>query len=311
MRIKGISLGIEDSERKMENNLVQLTPDELKRLQYKNLEIAEYLVKFCDDNGLRVFLYAGSLLGAVRHNGFIPWDDDIDMQMPAPDYKKLLEIWPEKANTDRYSLVYQSRNYNDHHLSASIKDNNTTFITDASVDTDGIQGVGIDLGPMHAAPSSKLGRKLQLICAAGCSLFKASRLPNRQSKLVYSISKVLLGIFRSVKIRYFIWNTLEKLASIPDRTYEEHIYVREFSMFPYITWVFDKKWFDKVELVPYEHTMMPIPVGAKEYLTKRYGNYMELPPEKDRHPEHRIVFMDLDTSYKEYRGTKYFVNEKK
>ncbi len=295
----------------MDRELIQLTPEELKRLQYKNLEIAEYFVKFCKDHGLTVYLYAGSLLGAVRHHGFIPWDDDIDVEMPAPDYKKLLEIWHKEADTDRYALVYQTKGYNDHHLSASIKDNYTTFITDASVDTDGVQGVGIDLGPMHAAPKSKIGQKLQLVCAAGCSLFKASRLPNRQSKLVYTASKVLLGIFRTPGIRYFIWSTLEKLASIPDRTYEKQLYAREFSMFPYIAWIFEKRWFDKVEFVPYEHTEMPIPVGAHEYLTKRYGNYMELPPEKDRHPEHRIVFMDLDTPYREYRGKKYFVQSDK
>ena len=294
----------------MEHELIKLTPEELKKLQFKSLEIAEYLVRFCEEHGLKVYLYAGSLLGAVRHKGFIPWDDDIDMEMPAPDYKKLLEIWPKEADTERYSLVYQTKDYNDHHLSAAIKDNHTTFITEASVDTDGVQGVGIDLGPMHAAPRSKLGQKLQLICAAGCSLFKASRLPNRQSKAVYTASKILLGIFRTPGIRYFIWSTLEKWASIPDKTYDKQIYAREFSMFPYITWIFEKKWFDEVEMVPYEHTKMPIPVGAHEYLTKRYGNYMELPPEEDRHPEHRIVFMDLDTPYKQYRGTKYFVKGK-
>ena len=71
------------------NDLIQLTDDELKALQKKNLEIAEYFVRFCKIHNLRVYVFAGACLGAIRHKGFIPWDDDIDLCMPAPDYKKL------------------------------------------------------------------------------------------------------------------------------------------------------------------------------------------------------------------------------
>ena len=288
------------------DNLIKLSDEQLKELQKKNLEIASYLVDFCKKNDLRVYLYAGALLGAVRHKGFIPWDDDIDMVMPYPDYCKLIKIWKEKADTSKYSLCYTCKEYNDHRLSSSIQDDETTFVTTSSYETDGHQGVSIDLVPVHASARTSIGRFIQLVCAAGCSLFKASRLPNRQSKLVYTCSKALLSIFKSERSRYFIWSKLEKIATIPDKNYEKATHVKEFTMFPYIKWNFSKKWFDKAVWVPFEDTTMPIPVGAKNYLKKRYGNFMELPPEKGRHPEHKILFMDLNTPYIKYRGEKYY-----
>ncbi|MEQ2375250.1 LicD family protein [Pilosibacter fragilis] len=291
----------------MERELITLTEEDLKQLQNKSLEMAKYVVNFCKERNIRVFFFAGSLLGAVRHNGFIPWDDDIDMNFPAPDFERFVEAWEKEADKERYSLCLQTKNYNDHTLSGSIRDNNTTFITDSTVDLDVNQGLAIDIEPLHACPKTKLGQKLQLILAAGRSLFKAGRVPARQSSGIKTASKILLGIFKSTGSRYFIWHTLEKWATTTDRKYEDAEYVREFTMFPFITWLYPRKWYDSTEWVRFEDTEVPIPVGAREYLTKRYGNYMELPPEKDRRPEHRIVFMDLDTPYKEYRGEKYFV----
>ncbi len=293
----------------MKQTLLKLTPEELKLIQQKSLEIAEYVVGFCKQNNLRVYLFAGSLLGAVREKGFIPWDDDMDLIMPAPDYKKFIEIWNEKADTEKYSLCIQTETYNDHTLSGSIRDNNTTFITDSTVGLDVNQGLSVDFGCVRACPDSWVGQQFQLICASARSLFKAGRVPARQGKLIKMIATILLGIFRGRKVQYFIWSNLEKMATVADSHYEQAKYVRELSMFPFITWLYPREWFEEAVWVPFENTMMPIPIGAKEYLTKRYGNYMELPPEKDRHPEHRIVFMDLDTPYKEYRGKKYFVDK--
>lgn len=296
----------------MRHELITLTEEDLKQLQEKSLEMAKYVVSFCKERNIRVFFFAGSLLGAVRHNGFIPWDDDIDMNFPAPDFEKFIEAWEKEADKERYSLCLQRKDYNDHTLSGSIRDNNTTFITDSTVDLDVNQGLAIDIEPLHACPNTKVGQKLQLVLAAGRSLFKAGRVPARQSGSIKTASKILLRLFRSSSSRYFIWHTLEKWATRADREYEKAEYVREFTMFPFITWLYPRKWYDSAEWVRFEDTEVPIPIGAREYLTKRYGNYMELPPEKDQHPEHRIVFMDLNTPYKEYRGKKYFVqNERK
>ena len=291
----------------MKNELIKLSDNELKQLQKKSLEMAKYVISFCKDRDIRVYFFAGSLLGAVRHSGFIPWDDDIDMVFPAPDFTKFVDEWEKEADTERYSLCLQSKDYNDHTLSGSIRDNNTTFITDSTVNLDVNQGLSIDIEPLHASPKLGLAQKLQLILAAGRSLFKAERVPARQKKAISTAASIILGVFRTPSLRYHMWHFLESIATIPDKKYEEAKFVREFTMFPYITWLYPKRWFDKAEWVKFEDTEVPIPIGAREYLKKRYGDYMKMPPEKDRHPEHRIVFMDLDTPYKEYRGIKYFI----
>ncbi len=292
----------------MTKELIQLSEDDLHQLQRKSLEIAKYVISFCKKRDIRVFFFAGSLLGAVRHSGFIPWDDDIDLIFPAPDFERFVCAWEREADQDKYSLCLQTKEYNDHTLSGSIRDNSTTFITDSTVDLDVNQGLAIDVEPLHACPNSAVGQKVQLVFAAGRSLFKAARVPARQSKMISSISRILLGLFRTQGSRYSIWYCLEKLATISDKKYEESKYVREFTMFPFITWLYPREWFEKAEWVPFEDTEIPIPIGAKEYLTKRYGDYMRMPPEEKRKPEHRIVFLDLNTPYRKYRGEKYYCN---
>ena len=286
--------------------LIILSDDELKQLQRKSLEITMYIINFCKERNIRVFLYAGSLLGAVRHQGFIPWDDDMDLYFPAPDFDKFVEAWEKDADTERYSLCLQTKTYNDHRLSASIRDNNTTFITDSTVDLDVNQGLSVEIDVFHACPKSRIGQMVQLMLASISSLFKAGRVPARQNAIIKFIARIILGVFKTDRSKYFMWHNLEKLAKKADCKYENAEFVREFTMFPFITWMFPRKWFDSAVWVQFEKQLLPIPIGAKAYLTKRYGNYMELPPEKDRHPEQRIIFMDLNTSYKKYRGITYF-----
>ena len=86
-----------------------ITDDELKKLQNKNLEISKYIFMFCKEHNIKAFLFAGSLLGAVRHKGFIPWDDDIDIAMLQPDFEKLVKLWPKYADTEKYVLTMQSK----------------------------------------------------------------------------------------------------------------------------------------------------------------------------------------------------------
>lgn len=80
-----------------------MTSDEVKKVE---LDLLKYLASFCEEHGLRYFLDCGTLLGTIRHNGFIPWDDDIDVAMPLPDYEKLIELLESRRDKDHVDILY-------------------------------------------------------------------------------------------------------------------------------------------------------------------------------------------------------------
>ena len=84
-------------------------------LQDKMLDILKYFIKICDENGLRYWAGGGTCLGALRHGGFIPWDDDLDIFMPRPDYERLYKIWRNVSTNKQYKLCRTTRKKNYHH----------------------------------------------------------------------------------------------------------------------------------------------------------------------------------------------------
>ena len=78
-----------------------------KEIQEKELSMLLYFKEFCDKHNLRFYLCGGGLIGAIRHNGFIPWDDDLDLFMPRPDYEKLAELWPSMQIQNGIPIVVQ------------------------------------------------------------------------------------------------------------------------------------------------------------------------------------------------------------
>ena len=100
---------------------------DLKAIQARSLEMAEYFVAFCKEHGLLCYLCGGGAIGALRHKGFIPWDDDLDFFMPRKDYEKLAELWPQYAD-ERYFLSKSDKNFVDRNLFITIRDKATTCI---------------------------------------------------------------------------------------------------------------------------------------------------------------------------------------
>lgn len=281
----------------------EFSPEELRKWQMKLLEILVYFRDFCDSHNLRFYLAGGTSIGAVRHHGFIPWDDDIDVQMPRDDYEKLLKIWDKEADTSRFVCEYPTKKKCTGFPMAVIRSVNTTCIYEHSVDLDICQGLKIDVEFLDGVPNNALSRKINMLAASMLALFRAQRVPNQKPPVIRLLSRILLGIFPTRSLRWHIAHLCEKRIS--------HWKFGESTNVRYLQWgVMPSRCYNKTKYVDFEGYKMPIPEGYHEILTADYGDYMQFPPEDKRVPlTHNLVFYDLDHSYLNYKGKYYCVTD--
>lgn len=273
------------------------------QLQNKSLEILKYLQSICKEHGLRYWCGGGTCIGALRHQGFVPWDDDIDVFMPRPDYEKLYEIWNDVADTERYALCRTDREQNNHQTDMQLVDLHTTFINRHSVNEDIKHGVSVDIMPFEGCPESKIARGLQIHHSIMYSVFNVQRLPDHQGKALRFVTKLMLGAVKNPDRRYKIWRRHEKKMAKYDfdssKTVKETITSFRALFFPY-----PREYFETKE-VPFEDITIPIPVGADQYLRRIFGDYMKWPDEEHRTVKHDIVYMNLDEPFTKYKGIYY------
>ncbi len=243
------------------------------------LKIFDVFVQFCNAHQLTYFLAYGSELGAVRHGGFIPWDDDLDVTMPREDYNRLLQLW----NVPGYT-VFHHGNTKDYHLYfAKISDDSTVLKNDYVNDIDGM-GLYVDIFPMDLVAvddgqawkmEKKFNRYLPLLlmsdmkkCWPGDNFLK-----NCAKHLCYAGAKALGPDYWRKKI--------ERLASSavcknPAEAKQYYLGDR----------VLDREIFSDGKTTAFEGRQVCGPCNPDAYLTTIYGNYMQLPPESQRISNH-------------------------
>lgn len=280
-----------------------------KQIQQKELEMLLYFKNICNENNLRFYLCGGGLIGAIRHKGFIPWDDDIDLFMPRPDYERLKDVWTAKADTKHYSYCRTDRHLVYHDAGASIRDNYTTFINRHSANDDICHGLALEIMPIDSCPKSKLAGAFQMLNAMIFSLFNAQRLPDNKGKLLRVASSILYCIFFSKGMRYAIWRFAEK--RMVRYKWDECDEVTELiGSLKGMKLRHPKDDFDNVVLIDFEGHEIPVMKGYERYLRLIWGDYMQLPPVESRVAKHDAVYIDMNTPYTQYKGVYYCVKTK-
>ena len=277
---------------------MQVYNDELlKAVQNKNLEMAKFFVDFCERNHLLTYFCGGGCIGAVRHHGFIPWDDDLDFFLPRGDYEKLQKIWKD---TEKYVLLFPSKTYNDHSMYITLRDKTTTMIKPIQVGMDIPHGISIDIFPLDGYPRTKIQRKIQLLWALVFQLYCAQIVPKNHGGITKTIGKIGLFLIKSPKARYKIWKTAEKHMSRYRISDCEAI--TEICAGPhYMKNRYPKECFSEAIYMDFEDTKMPVPVGYDQYLKIAFGDYMKFPAKDKQTPSHDAIVVDTTKPYTEYK----------
>ena len=263
---------------KMNDKLTDYDPEVLKKLHDIELMIFSDFIDICDKNNIKYFAGYGTALGAIRHEGFIPWDDDIDIVLLREDYNKFLEIMNEGNEKYDFFAMETTDKYFKLFGKLSLKGTKSYEFWQENVDFE--MGINIDLFILDFVPSNKIKktfylkrrfvhRKLSWLLEVFNSDMYISKNKERLGRFINKIF-VIIGINQK-----FLLNQNKKLRNNNIRT-DEVCELTDGDIFP--TSLFDS--FNKVKFGNIE---VNVPTDYDTYLRIMYGdNYMELPPEDER-----------------------------
>ncbi len=274
----------------------------IEDVQKVQLEMLLELDRICRKNDIKYQLFSGTLLGAIRHKGFIPWDDDIDVCMLRKDYEKFIECCKTDLKSD-YFLQYYKSDKKSILQFAKLRKNNTIFTNATYQDSGMHNGIYIDIFPMDNVKPDTLMGKLQpklfnLLYIISCSRIKKRALhakffPNRCIRLIfYYILKIVPKSVLDMMMQKILC-----MYAKEDTKYVNHL-TNGASKERLAKFIRERETFYNTELAEFEGYKFPVPSNYHDVLTRHYGDYMKLPPEDQRYPHHGIIEINLDTSKK-------------
>lgn len=261
----------------------------INEIQLVSLEILYEISTICETQNFQYSLIYGTLIGAIRHHGYIPWDDDIDIMMPRPDYEKFLIYM--KNNTDKYPNlhVFNHEECSEYpYMITRVSDDR--YVIKMENEKPYGMGIFIDIYPFDGLGDDKKealaygmkGDRLSSLC------YQASR-EHFAIETTTSILRIMIKypvyIFSKIIGKEYFQNKLEKLAG--KRDYESSKYIG------CVIWlsggekdIFPREWFDETIFFEFEKYKFRVPKNYDKVLRHIYGNYMALPPMKDRIGHH-------------------------
>lgn len=269
------------------------------------LEIVMLFDSVCKKYNLKYFLEAGTLLGAVRHHGFIPWDDDIDISMPRNDYDKLLEIGPKEFKNP-YFFQYISTEPKYPGLHVKIRDSRTTAIIKSWLFTNVNQGIFIDVFPLEGVPNNKkvqqdLQNKATVMGRAIKSYYNFDKILSLNPKIILMLLKrrrLAKSLIRSSDEYIYKYEQYQKMFKDIDYESCDKVGLLSFGYGSGQLFLYDKKDYSEQLYVDFDKIKLPIPIGYDHVLKTYFGQDYMVP--KLLPSDHGDVYFDTERSYTYY-----------
>lgn len=270
---------------------------EIKKVWLIEIDLLTRFQKLCMEHGLTYWVAFGTLLGATRHQGFIPWDDDLDVWLPRDDYNKLIKLSNDELEEPYF--LQTTLNDDDYYSAfARLRNSNTTGIL-VSPNNNCNNGIYIDIYPVDALNKTKVGQFIRskwiYVQNVMAHAYTFNINPN---PITRAASKIL-----RMKIMHYdqrrVYKKVDKLAGKISWNDTNKVGNVVFSAYSYNRNNFDKVDFSDTVYLPFEHLQVPVPVGYKNILSILYRDYMTFPPVEKRGLWHNFTF-EPDVPYTEY-----------
>lgn len=271
----------------------------LRNVQINQLQILLEFDRICKKNNIQYFLIAGTAIGAVRHKGFIPWDEDIDIGILRKDYDKFLNVCESEINSEYFLQTFETDFFYPT-LYAKIRRNGTTFIEAESnhLGKKMHQGIFIDIFPIDNISDNSFFAKMHFALMhffISISSARGGNYPNTKIKRLIkkAYSKPILKFFRKETIDR--WSV--KTASLLKEKKTKNVinFFGRYRMKEKVPF----EYYGNGVYMEFEERKFPFPEKWDDFLKQIYGDYMEI-PDVDNRGIHNIIHVNLDESYESY-----------